>query len=153
MIFCQNLWSPPNLEPHCETSVDTTLWLRRIDASTGALFGGSEQELMTYDSLRTDICYRKNEGGRSVEGGRLAAPVRPPLSDLRPQLCREELHRFILREKGAGFAIANFTDHNQGLFILRKLQKLLGGGGRGRGGKRKQCCESGIQGHPWIQDG
>jgi hypothetical protein len=69
----------------------------------------------------TDICYRKNEGGRSVKGGRLAAPVRPPLSDLQPQLCREELHSFILREEGAGFAIANFTDHNLELFLLRIL--------------------------------
>jgi hypothetical protein len=62
----------------------------------------------------TDICCRKNEGGRSGEGGLLAAPVRPPLSDLRPQLCREELHRFILREEGADRKI--FTDHNPGLF-------------------------------------
>jgi hypothetical protein len=64
----------------------------------------------------TDVCYRKNEGGRSVKGGRLAAPVRPPLPDIQPQLCREELHRFLLREEGAGTAIANFTDHNQGFF-------------------------------------
>jgi hypothetical protein len=39
MKFCQNRWS---LEPHCETSVDPTVGLRRIDAAAGAIFGGQE---------------------------------------------------------------------------------------------------------------
>jgi hypothetical protein len=38
--FCHNPWSPPNLEPHCETSVDPTVWLRRVDAAAGAIYGG-----------------------------------------------------------------------------------------------------------------